>query len=445
MEDNFRRLTIMTEMVKNGIIGLMLQGRGSEYRQFTSGLITDDLEAIRFFSTGGKLVSSAGSGGKGPALFDLPLTPKMISDEHGIPAQAYMPIYNSSPCQRCHGSEREVLSVLNVELSSLYTRDRIYALKRNFYFFFALNFMGLFLPLLYLLNYFVTRPVKEITETVKGVSKGDLSLRAPVLARDEIGGLARELNGALASVQALTNRLEASHGDALGKMEKMASLGELAAAIAHEIKNPLAGISGAIQVLAEDIPNTDPRKEIIREILNEIDRIDQSIRNLLIFAGPPEPRVISTHVAPVVERAKALIAKQAEKQGVRILLSRTAESRDVQLDPEQMQQVFLSIMLYALQSMPSGGALDISIRERDGDHMEAVFTDTGKGISPEDLMNIFKPSFTTKHTGTGLALAIGKNIVESHGGAIEVRSRPGLGSAFHVIIPYLARLKNAQS
>jgi len=435
----------MTEMVKNGMVGLMLQGKGSEYREFISGLVTEDLDAIRFFSTGGKLVSFAGTRGERPALFDLPLTPRLLSDEHRIPAQSYMPIYNSRPCQGCHGSEREIITVLNVELSSKYTRDRLHALRRNFYFFSALNFMGVFLPLLLLVNYLVTRPLREIRETVKGVARGDLSARAPVLAKDEIGGLARDLNGALASIEALKNRLEASHGEARAKMEKMASLGELAAAIAHEIKNPLAGISGAIQVLAEDIPDTDPRKEIIREILSEIDRLDQSIRNLLMFAGPPDLRLISTHLAPVIERAKRLVSKQAEKQGVTIRLSQAGDSRPVQLDPEQMQQVFLSIMLNSLHSMPSGGVLNISLAERGRDHMEVIFADTGAGMSPEAAANAFKPFFTTKHTGSGLALAISKNIVENHGGTIEVESRPGLGSTFHVIIPCLTRLKNGQS
>jgi two-component system NtrC family sensor kinase len=441
----------MAEMIKSGLVSTMLQGRGPEYRHLIGSLMTEDMKAVRLYRADGKLVSAIGPGGdeqisdEQKALSNIPLSPKLVYNGQGIPAQTFMPLYNSQSCQGCHGTEKEVLGILSVELSSAYAEGRIHKLRMNFFLFYAISFLVIFLPLLYLLHRFVTRPLKAISHAVKAVSRGNLNVRLPERGSDEIAALSRDLNATIESMESMKKQVEASHQQTLKKMEKMASLGELAAAVAHEIKNPLAGISGAIQVLAEDIPSGDPRKEIIREILSEIDRLDQSIKNLLTFARPADLRFVPTHILPVIERSIRIIAKQAEKQGVAIRIDEAREGKPVHLDPEQMEQVFLNLMINALHSMPSGGTLSISVLARDAEHAEAVFSDTGTGIEPEALANIFKPFFTTKHAGTGLGLAISKNIVEKHGGIMEAESRPGLGSIFHVIIPYLTESKNGQS
>lgn len=443
IEGNERRLTLVSEVVKNGLISLMLQGKGKEFDKFITGLMTEDLQAIKLYDPGGKLFASTDMNGKN--LLAVPLSPQVIKDKDNIPASSFMPIYNSKPCQGCHGKDREILTVLGIELSSRYTRDRINSLRRNFLVAFCLSFFALFLPLFFLLDRFVVKRLNGMSENIRKVSAGDFSVRVPSLGRDELCEIARELNKVLSVIESTKDRLEAGHGEAMRKMEKMASLGELAAAIAHEIKNPLAGISGAIQVLAEDIPYNDPRKEIIKEILGEIDRLDQSIKNLLNFARPPDIRPVMTYLMPIAERAMRILSKQAQMQKVEIKVTQVIEREPAQVDPEQMEQVFLNIMLNALHSMPSGGILGIGVNPRDEGHAEVVFSDTGSGISSEALKEIFKPFFSTKHTGTGLGLAIAKNIVEKHGGTIEATSQAGLGSTFHVIIPYRNNLSDGQS
>jgi signal transduction histidine kinase len=224
--------------------------------------------------------------------------------------------------------------------------------------------------------------------------------------------------------------------ESMQRVEKMATIGELAAAVAHEIKNPLAGISGAIQVLAEDFSPDDPRKGIIKEVLGEIERLDKAVRDLLSFAKPPEPNFVKTPITPVIERSLRLVRAQARRHGVKINIIAAGDTADLRVDPEQMQQVFLNMMMNAIHSMPGGGALTVSTSLRaDGSGVEVSIADTGAGIRSEELKNIFKPFFTTKHTGTGLGLAISKNIVEKHGGNIIVDSQVGVGSNFRVILP----------
>ena len=249
------------------------------------------------------------------------------------------------------------------------------------------------------------------------------------------------MNRVLGNFSRMKAELENRYEESVAKMEKMATLGELAAAVAHEIKNPLAGISGAIQVFAEDIPGDDPRKEIINDVLSEIDRLDQSVRNLLAYARPPILRPVQMDIYSVVERARKLVEKQADSQDVEIAMPQAAGPAVViEADPEQMQQVFFNIMQNSLRSMPSGGILSVSILPGDlSEHagegeVDVRISDCGMGIPSDSIEHLFKPFFSAKHSGSGLGLAISKNIVAEHGGRITVESQPGLGSTFHVIM-----------
>jgi signal transduction histidine kinase len=285
-------------------------------------------------------------------------------------------------------------------------------------------------------THLVTKPIKGIIDTMKNVREGDLKVRFLTSRTDEIGSLAESLNSMLFELNRTRNELMRCHESDIQKVEKMATVGELAAAIAHDIKNPLAGISGAIQVFAEDFPPEDPRKEIIEDVLQEIERLDRSVKDLLRYARPPEPNFIKTSLTPIIDRVVRLMWGQTKHQEIDIEVTHADSPRDIYVDPEQMQQVFLNIMLNAFHSMEQGGKLKVhTVFDSQTGMAEVVFTDSGPGISEHNLKDIFKPFFTTKHTGTGLGLAISKNTVEKHGGTILVESRVGVGSTFRVLLP----------
>ncbi|MEJ2183269.1 MAG: ATP-binding protein [Nitrospirota bacterium] len=224
--------------------------------------------------------------------------------------------------------------------------------------------------------------------------------------------------------------------DSLGNLEKMFTLGELAGAIAHEIKNPLAGISGAIQVIADDLPAGDRRREVFRDILKEIDRLDKSVRNLLGFARPPEPHLVIAPLGDVIHSVGELLAGQAKKQSVDVTILLGGGPEKVLMDPEQMRQALLNVAMNALHAMPGGGTLTMTARGREEDGaVEIAVADTGKGIEREEVGKLFVPFYTTKPGGSGLGLAITKGIVEKHGGEVTVQSRVGEGTTVRITLP----------
>ena len=438
--ENAGRLKFTAEIVKNGLISLMLEGKGGESGGYIASQLTDEVSAMRLIGPDGIIRASANPSEINSIIKVSPDETRFYySRRTGLPVSLFTPLYNGKPCQRCHGREDGTLSVLNIGLSGRENLNRLSALRTNLAVSFFASFLLLFVPFWMFYRRFVMRPLLSLSKAAGRASSGDFSVRFRDEGPGEFRTLSGGLNRAFSRFEEIRRDLETCHLDTVKKMEKMASLGELAAAVAHEIKNPLAGISGAIQVFAEDIPPNDTRREIIKEILREIDRLDQSIRNLLTFARPAALRLVKTDIIPVLERALRLISKQAEVQGVEIRMPAANSLVPVEVDPEQMQQVFLNIMLNALHSMPGGGILSIDANADDYG-VRVSLTDTGMGISPDAYDNIFKPFFTTKHSGTGLGLAISKGIVERHGGSIEVDNRPGLGCTFRVIIPYQSLL-----
>jgi len=435
------RLTMVTNIVKNALTAVMLEGRAQDFQRFVETIIEDDINAIRLFSEDGTIIASSNRADRGRKInisqeeFAQPKLSSFEDSGHLIYSMR-VPIFNEKPCQRCHGTARNLMGALDVEVIMDDLNESLRDVWESSAIIFGISLVALFASVSLLTRFLVVKPILEIIETVKRVEEGDLKARFNSDRTDEIGNLARSLNSMLSELNRARQEVESCHIEAMRKVEKMATIGELASAIAHEIKNPLAGISGAIQVFAEDFPETDPRRSIINEVLSEIERLDKAVRDLLNFARPPEPHFIKTTVVPVLERALRLITPQAKKQGVEINMVIVSDPPEVYIDPEQMQQVFLNLIINALHSMPGGGSITITTHNRPEDkEFDIIISDTGYGISQADLKNIFKPFFTTKHMGTGLGLAISKNIVEKHGGDITVESQIGVGSSFKITLP----------
>ena len=236
---------------------------------------------------------------------------------------------------------------------------------------------------------------------------------------------------ALAALEAAHAELRASHGQLL-RADRLSSLGEIAAGLAHEVGNPLAGVKGALEIIRSRAAEGSPEAEFGMLASREILRLEGLIEEFLRYARPSEPQRREVDIVDVLDRVVSLIGREAADRGVSIDVARTPVSR-ISVDPEQMVQVFVNIILNALQVSPSGGHVRIGIAASDG--MLAVDVgDEGPGIRPEDLARIFDPFFSTKKRGTGLGLAISNRIVQSHGGRIEVQ-QPGRGTVVRVLVP----------
>jgi len=228
----------------------------------------------------------------------------------------------------------------------------------------------------------------------------------------------------------------------LHRADRLSALGQLSAGLAHEIRNPLGAIKGAVEILQDDFPPGHPKAEFYAILLKEVERLNDVLTNFLSFARPVTPHLAPLDVRAVLTALEGLISGQARAHRVQIFTSFHAGPSRVMADETLLKQAFLNIMLNAAEAMPEGGNLAISTRlSPEGaaggrpEWVEAVFDDTGPGIQEEDLGRIFDPFFTTKKDGTGLGLAITHRIIETHHGTIRVMSQRGKGSTFVVTLP----------
>ncbi len=220
----------------------------------------------------------------------------------------------------------------------------------------------------------------------------------------------------------------------LKRADRLSAIGQLAASLAHEIRNPLASIEGAADVLERGPGSEERRVEFLAIIKKECQRLNRLLTGLLDFARPRQPRFRPVIVEQVIRSVVGLAAHAADKSGITLLTEVSPDLPPVEGDPEQLQQVVLNLTLNAIQAMPDGGRLTVSAR-RENAACTIRVTDEGSGISEADLEKIFDPFYTTKQGGTGLGLSVAHQIIAQHGGAIKVARNPDRGMTFAVVLP----------
>jgi signal transduction histidine kinase len=224
--------------------------------------------------------------------------------------------------------------------------------------------------------------------------------------------------------------------DQLRRADRLAALGQLSAGIAHEIRNPLGSIKGSIEILENEISSDNPKHEFIQIIKEETARLNSIIAEFLRFARPPKPSIESISLNNLIESTLVLFEKQETPTQVEIHKHLDVRLPSINLDPDQMRQVLLNVILNSMQAMPEGGVLDVR-SGLDDERLRAVIeiSDTGAGIDEENLERVFDPFFTTKPQGTGLGLAISHQLVQNHNGKISVRNNPDRGATFRIELP----------
>ncbi len=237
------------------------------------------------------------------------------------------------------------------------------------------------------------------------------------------------------------------------RMDRLASLGVLAAGIAHEIRNPLAGIKTMAQTLEEEVKKSDPHQEYLQRIIRQVNRLDELLKSFFSYARPKPPVKKLHQIQDVVHEVSVLLGKRVASNNVKFEESYSEDLKLVFVDLNQIQQVFLNLIINALDAMPNGGELKISAKnikarsihmdrrgrsyqtQRKISFIEITILDSGIGIRPEHLDTIFDPFFTTKSQGTGLGLSIVYRIIEEHGGEISASSELGKSSKFKILLP----------
>src|SRR5579872_3379269 len=376
------------------------------------------------------------------------------------------PIENQPACANaeCHAhpASQQVLGVLDTNLS-LAQADSQLAVSSTRMFFYTAGAMLIVTILSWLFVWQVVgKPIRALETGTEHLSRGELGYQIEVQADDEVGDLAKSFNGMSLQLRAAneqivdwaktlenrvaekTRELKSAH-DHMLHVEKMASMGKMAAVVAHEVNNPLSGILTYAKLLRKWVVSGQAEHEKREEamqclelIATESRRCGELIKNLLSLSRSAPMNVQSTDLHQVIDRCLLLVRHQLELVGIELQLKFADDLPRVPCDPEQIEQVLLALIMNAVDAMPRGGNLWIETRlNHDKTDIDIQVRDDGSGIAPDVLPQIFEPFMTTKERGrgVGLGLAISRGIVERHRGSIEVESELGQGTTFTVTLP----------
>jgi len=306
----------------------------------------------------------------------------------------------------------------------------------------------------YLLSRTVAKPLRELKEGFKIISDGDLDHEVIVRDRGIIGSLAMSFNRMSRSLKKSREELKKTYRT-LAEKEKMAALGQLTAGIAHEIRNPLAIMLSSAQVVTNDSRPPDMRREAGIFIIEEINRLDKTLNDFLAFARPTESRLEECDLVEILDYTAKSMAGQLIERQIEVVRNLSNDHQKCRADSNQMRQVFINLILNAIQAMPEGGRLTLRSSEklpgswlsakrvklqpraRTSSYLEIAISDTGMGIDPDHLERIFEPFYSSRNDGTGLGLAIVYQILKMHQAGISVSSESKIGTTFALIFPCL--------
>ena len=281
-----------------------------------------------------------------------------------------------------------------------------------------------------------TRPVKHLSVAAQRVATGDFDVRVPSDRSDEMGALAAAFNDMTARLGHL-RELESK----LHQVEKAAVVGRLAAAIAHEIRNPLNYINLTLDHLRSSFAPEDPAKRetferLAMQLKSEVQRINRHITDFLKYSRPSTLELEPLDLRAEAEDALRVIAGQAAERGVDTRLQEEEALPLVIADKDSLRSVFTNLLINSLEAIDGdGGSVEVKLTAEKPNRACVQITDTGRGIAQEDIAKVFEPYYSTKETGTGLGLAIVKKAIDDHGGSISVSSKEGSGTTFTIILP----------
>jgi two-component system NtrC family sensor kinase len=385
-----------------------------------------------------------------------------------------LPIHNEPACStgdcHVHDPSTNVLGVLDVQLSLAEVDKDLRASQTQMIIALTDVVIALLVLAIALVWRMVLVPVSRLTAATRQVANGDYDAVVPVRSNDELAELSRSWNQMIVALRSAreelncwsrtleervaekTRELKTAHERML-MVERMASLGKLAAVVAHEINNPLSGIRTYARLLRRrfalaqkqlppDLPPLpccdEETQRVLQVVEEEAARCGEIVRNLLLFSRTPGARFTRQSMADLISRCVLLVRHRAELADVSLAASISEGIPEIVCDPSQIQQVILALVVNAIEATPSGGSVEVALAHHpERGEIEIRVTDTGAGIPEEHRSRIFEPFFSTKHesSGVGLGLAVVYGIVNRHHGTIELESEVGKGTTFRVFLP----------
>ena len=290
-----------------------------------------------------------------------------------------------------------------------------------------------------------TRSVLTLTNATRKIKDGDMDFRIKNHLKDEFRELATSFNDMAISLKEHLHKIQ--------QAERLAAVGELAAGLAHEVKNPLAGIKVSIEVLKSELNLEQEDKEIFLRIINEINRIESLLKNMLNYARPSKPKPeffnINGILDSIIKISEYSLKSPSDpsrlSKDINFVKDFAEDIPEIYADPGQLQQVFLNLLLNGIDAIDEKGTITIKSTRTADECLQIQISDTGNGIAPETLDNVFNPFFTTKSKGNGLGLAICKRLIAQHKGNIEVFNNPESGATFVITLPVKREIEESTS
>jgi signal transduction histidine kinase len=353
------------------------------------------------------------------------------------------PLFNDKACRSCHKGGHRILGYLGVEvqLDDLHEIAGIH--KTTNIIISILLFMGLTLVVYLSLNTLVVRRIRRLQQSMETIIQNIPSLKdgkfieSPVhvkeMTGDEVSSLLHSFHHLVIELNAAQQEIHELHSNEMKRLDQLATTGEMAASIAHEIRNPLAGVSAALQIIERKWPAGDPQIALFPEIQTQLARINSAIKDLLSYAREKTPQMVEVSLHSLLDRSISMLEPVAYEHSILIQKQFHAEFDLVLVDAAMIQQVIWNLGMNAIQSIPkerSGNVIFSSHNE--GSALILSVEDNGTGIPTEIVNKIFKPFYTTKHAGTGLGLAICRKILSLHGAEISVESVEDEGTVVRI-------------
>jgi signal transduction histidine kinase len=283
--------------------------------------------------------------------------------------------------------------------------------------------------------------LRELRSAIRRIAPTFVTISTPTKVEGGTMALEKEIRLLANRWKDFCDHCQRAHDSEMLQAEHLATMGELAAGVAHEIRNPLAGIAGAIEIMTKDFPEDHPDREILEDLRQEVRRIEKVLNDMLAYARPKPPQFGRADLKDIFARTLHLARQQTGSKNIEFSTQVPPDLPAFRMDTEQLHQVLLNLVLNGIQAIEHEGKVTIAARINapggpgQADMVEISVSDSGVGIPTESLERIFRPFYTTKRGGTGLGLSLCRRIIRQHGGKLGVESKPGKGSRFIIQLP----------